>query len=83
MHHFGRTQCQSKLSLVRRLQMALDGKLPRSVLVIDVEAVFLQCSRAVLRSQLWDPAHHIERSALPSAGTILEDLSNAEIDGRK
>jgi PPOX class probable FMN-dependent enzyme len=62
---------------------AIGGTLPRSVLVITVDAVFFQCSRAILRSQLWNPARHIERGALPSAGAILEVLSNAEIDGGK
>ena len=61
----------------------MEGKLPRSVLVIHVEAVYFQCSRAILRSGLWNPEGHVDRSALPSAGAILDDLSNAEIDGRK
>jgi PPOX class probable FMN-dependent enzyme len=64
-------------------QFAVDGKLPLSVLEISVEAVFFQCSRAVLRSQLWDPAMHIDRSALPSVGTILADLSANDIDGQQ
>jgi uncharacterized protein len=77
----GRAAIQADPSLLARF--SIDGKLPRSVLVIKVEAVFFQCSRAILRSQLWNPACQIDRSALPSAGTILEDLSNAEIDGKK
>lgn len=60
---------------------AIDGKLPRTVLKISVETVFFQCSRAILRSRLWDPAARIDRSALPSPGTILADLSQAQIDG--
>jgi PPOX class probable FMN-dependent enzyme len=62
-------------------KFSVDGKLPLSVLVIEVDAVFFQCSRAILRSQLWNPASHIDRSTLPSTGTILQDLSSAEIDG--
>jgi PPOX class probable FMN-dependent enzyme len=77
----GRAVIQTDPNLLAMYSM--DGKLPRSVLVINVEAVFFQCSRAVLRSQLWNATKHIERSALPSAGTILEALSEAEIDGRK
>lgn len=76
----GRATIQTDPALLAKF--SIDGKLPRSVVVIIVEAVFFQCSRAILRSQLWNPAYHIERSALPSAGTILEDLSDAEIDGR-
>lgn len=62
---------------------SVNGKLPLSVLIIKVEKVFFQCSRAILRSRLWDPGLHVERGALPSAGAILEALSNAEIDGVK
>ncbi|MBP6020937.1 MAG: pyridoxamine 5'-phosphate oxidase family protein [Burkholderiaceae bacterium] len=64
-------------------QFSVNGKLPLSVLVIDVETVFFQCSRAIVRSRLWDPSFHVERGTLPSTGAILEAMSNAEIDGAK
>lgn len=77
----GKAAIQTDPALLAKFSM--EGKLPRSVLVISVETVFFQCSRAILRSALWNPARHIDRNTLPSAGTILQDLSNAEIDGRK
>jgi len=46
-----------------------------------VETVFFQCSRAIVRSALWDPATQIERSRLPSTGRILADISAGTIDG--
>jgi PPOX class probable FMN-dependent enzyme len=61
-------------------RLAVDGKVPRSVLRIHVEQVFFQCSRALLRSRLWDPASRIDRTALPSNGTILGTLSGGKID---
>ena len=64
-------------------RFAMDGKLPNTVLKIDVEAVFFQCSRAILRSKLWDVDQQIARTTLPSLGTILRELSGAEIDGEK
>lgn len=64
-------------------RLAVDGKAPRSVLVVKIETVFFQCSRAVLRSNLWDPSRQIDRKALPSTGDILSALSKAEIDGEK
>jgi PPOX class probable FMN-dependent enzyme len=64
-------------------RFAMEGKLPRSVLRIEVETVFFQCSRAILRSRLWDPAAQLDRTALPSAGTILKDLSGGEIGGKQ
>lgn len=63
--------------------LSIDGKSPLSVLVVKVNAVFFQCSRAILRSHLWDPSKHRNRGDFPSTGTILGDLSNDEIDGPK
>ena len=59
---------------------AVDGKLPQSVLVVSVETVYYQCSKALVRSKLWDPAARIERSALPSTGTMIGDISRGSID---
>lgn len=62
-------------------RFAMDGKLPRSVLIIDVQTVYFQCSRALLRSRLWDPQTQIPRTALPSVGRILSDLTAGTFDG--
>ncbi|MBE9552941.1 MAG: pyridoxamine 5'-phosphate oxidase family protein [Proteobacteria bacterium] len=62
-------------------RFAVQGKQPRSMLVVTVEAVYFQCSRAILRSDLWNPEKHLDRDALPSVGTILADLSEGQIDG--
>jgi PPOX class probable FMN-dependent enzyme len=60
---------------------AVDGKPPRSVVVINVDTVFFQCARAILRSELWNPARHVPRESLPSAGQILAALTNNEAGG--
>jgi hypothetical protein len=60
---------------------AVDNKLPRSVLVVTVERVYFQCSKAIVRSKLWDASRHIARSALPSTGAIIAALSNGKVDG--
>ncbi|ANN68989.1 pyridoxamine 5'-phosphate oxidase family protein [Bordetella bronchialis] len=62
-------------------RLAVDGKPPRSVLVVHVETVFFQCSRAIVRSRLWDPATQLTRDALPSTGRILQDLIGSSFDG--
>ena len=61
---------------------AVDGKAPRTALVIRVERAYFQCARAVVRAQLWDPARHVEPGTLPSPGTILAALSAGEVGGR-
>ncbi|MBC8943662.1 pyridoxamine 5'-phosphate oxidase family protein [Xenorhabdus indica] len=64
-----------------RERFAYRNVLPNSVLRITVDAVFFQCSRAIIRSGLWDTSTQIERSALPSPGHILKELSKNEFDG--
>jgi PPOX class probable FMN-dependent enzyme len=64
-------------------RFAVDGKAPKCVLVVKVEAVFFQCARAILRSHLWDADASRRDAGLPSAGTILAALSGNTIDGGK
>jgi PPOX class probable FMN-dependent enzyme len=66
-------------ALLQRL--AVDGKAPRSVLVIKVSTVFFQCGRALIRSGLWNPSRQVDRATLPSIGTVLQTLSRNAIDG--
>lgn len=57
----------------------VEDALPRSVIVVKVDTVFFQCSRALWRSKLWEPAAQIERSSLPSLGTMVQDISRDKI----
>lgn len=56
------------------------GKLPRSVLRISVDTCYFQCSKAAVRSGLWDAERHVERSSLPSAGDILKVVMDPQFD---
>jgi PPOX class probable FMN-dependent enzyme len=49
------------------------GKAPLSVLVLEVERAYFQCSKAVMRSGLWDPERRVERSAFPPFSQVLRD----------
>ncbi|WP_337037204.1 pyridoxamine 5'-phosphate oxidase family protein [Pantoea agglomerans] len=60
-------------------RFAINNQLPKTVLRITVESVFFQCSRAIIRSGLWDAETQISRQSLPSTGSILKQI--AEIDG--
>jgi PPOX class probable FMN-dependent enzyme len=62
-------------------QFVMQGKLPKLVLVVSVETVFFQCSRALVRSQLWDAKAQILPGAVPTPGKILADISSQRIDG--
>ncbi|HYD05325.1 MAG TPA: pyridoxamine 5'-phosphate oxidase family protein [Reyranella sp.] len=60
---------------------AIEDKPPRSVTVITVDSVYFQCGRALIRSELWDPARHVDPRSLPSAGQILAALSADRVGG--
>ncbi|WP_263065371.1 pyridoxamine 5'-phosphate oxidase family protein [Dickeya dadantii] len=62
-------------------KFSINNQSPKTVLRISVKRVFFQCSRAIIRSKLWDPAVQIDRKTLPSTGSILSMISQSEIDG--
>ena len=61
-------------------RFTIGDKPPRSMLVIHIESVFFQCSRALIRSELWNPDRHVLRSALPSTGAMLAAVTHDRID---
>jgi PPOX class probable FMN-dependent enzyme len=56
---------------------AVEGKVPTLGLLVDIEVAFTHCSKAFLRSQLWDPSTFVARSELPSNGEIHRSLDEA------
>ncbi|MHB1569033.1 MAG: pyridoxamine 5'-phosphate oxidase family protein [Solirubrobacteraceae bacterium] len=59
---------------------AVDGRVPRLGLLISIEQAYTQCPKALMRSDLWNPEHHIDRSELPRAGDIMRSLTEPEFD---
>jgi uncharacterized protein len=66
-----------------RARFEFQGKTPKVVLVVSVETVYFQCSRAVVRGDLWNAAKHVARESLPTAGQILNEVSAGKVDGDK
>ena len=66
---------EGKLTADRELceRLAVDGKLAITVLVVKINAVYMHCAKAFMRSQLWEPASWPDRSEMPSLGQILRD----------
>lgn len=56
-----------------RAGFEVDGKLPQSVIVVTVEAAYMHCAKAFMRSQLWQPASWPDRKSMPTLGQILRD----------
>ena len=59
------------------------GKMPRAVIVVDVERVYFQCSKAVIRSKLWDASRQVDRKSLPSNGTIIAAITKGKEGGEE
>lgn len=51
----------------------VDGKQPRSALLVSVREAFLHCGKALIRSRLWHEDYKIDRSELPPYGKMLKD----------
>ena len=62
---------------------ATEGKAPRSVIVIDIEELYFQCARAIVRSDLWNPDRRIDPKTLPTPGQILAGMSDNKVGGEK
>ena len=58
----------------------VDEKPPRLGILVTVEEAYTQCSKALIRSDLWNPERHIDRSELPSSGAVMRAVSDPELD---
>ena len=61
----------------------VEGKTPRSVIVMTVEEIYFQCARAIIRSHLWDPDRRVDPKSLPTPGQILAEMSKDRVGGEE
>jgi PPOX class probable FMN-dependent enzyme len=59
---------------------AVEAKLPKLGILVDVEQAFTHCSKAFLRSELWNPARFVDRAELPSNGQVHKELAGGNFD---
>ncbi|WP_029057043.1 pyridoxamine 5'-phosphate oxidase family protein [Stappia stellulata] len=78
-----RVNGQASISVDKELlaSFAVDGKAPRSVILVDVERVYFQCARAIVRSRLWEAETRRDPADLPTPGEILSELSETRVGG--
>jgi uncharacterized protein len=62
---------------------AVEGKVPSLGILVRIEEAYTQCSKALIRSDLWNPERHIDRSELPSSGAIMRSLADPELDAEE
>jgi hypothetical protein len=53
--------------------LAVNGKMPRSGIVVAAEEIYFHCGKALIRSDLWNPEKRVERGASPSIGRIVAE----------
>jgi uncharacterized protein len=58
-----------------------ERRVPKLVIRVTVQASYLHCAKALMRSALWDTARHIDRSAMPSMGEMLRDQIAGRMGG--
>jgi uncharacterized protein len=63
------------------ISFGVDGKAPRTVIVMTVDETYFQCARAIVRSDLWNPDKRVDPKSLPTPGQILADMSEHRVGG--
>jgi PPOX class probable FMN-dependent enzyme len=61
----------------------MEGKAPRSVIVMTVHEVYFQCARAIVRSDLWNPDKRVDTRTLPTPGQILAEMTENRVGGEQ
>ena len=54
-------------------QCTTEIRSPKLVIKVVVGQAYLHCAKAFMRSKLWDPQSHIERSLMPSMGEMINE----------
>ena len=75
----GRAHLSDDASLLASFRV--EGKAPRTVIVMTVDEIYFQCARAIVRSDLWNPDKRVDPRTLPSPGQILADMSDNRVGG--
>ena len=54
--------------------LAMEGKLPRSAIVISIGEIYFQCARALMRARIWEQEAWPDVSDLPTPGSLMREL---------
>jgi hypothetical protein len=53
--------------------LAVNGKAPRSGIVVAAEEIYFHCGKALIRSDLWNPEKRAPRGAFPPLGRVIAE----------
>jgi hypothetical protein len=49
------------------------GRAPKAAIVVEVVEAFLHCSKALIRSRLWEEDAKVDRAVLPTLGRMIAE----------
>ena len=61
----------------------VEGKSPLLGILVDIDEAYTQCSKAFLRSRLWDPQLHVDPSTMPTGGEIHRAIQGEQFDAEQ
>lgn len=65
------------------IRFKYQDKLPKTLILVSIKAVYFHCAKAIIRSKLWQVESQVERDRMPSLGRIVMqqlDPSTSEAD---
>ena len=62
---------------------AVEGKLPLLGVLVDIDEAYTQCSKAFLRSQLWDPGRFTDKGTMPTGGQVHRAIQGEMFDAEQ
>ena len=62
---------------------AVEGKQPLLGILVDVDEAYTQCSKAFLRSHLWDPQRFVDPTAMPTGGQVHRAIQGEQFDAEQ
>jgi uncharacterized protein len=77
----GRAHVSAEADLLASFKV--EGKMPRTVIVMAVDEIYFQCARAIVRSDLWNPDKRVNPKTLPTPGQILAEMSESRVGGEQ
>jgi PPOX class probable FMN-dependent enzyme len=62
---------------------AVEGRSPRLGVLVDIDEAYTQCSKALLRSRLWDPQRHVDPTSMPTGGEVHRAIQGEQFDAEQ
>jgi PPOX class probable FMN-dependent enzyme len=61
---------------------SVQGKTPRTVVIVQVKEAYIHCSKALVRADLWNPTKYANRETVPSMGTVMAAHTGGFVDAK-